>query len=356
MEVRKPLALDDEVKRRALTPFRFLRGVLCLLVLISTALMMLVYLGFVSAVIVRLFSIRYSKRMSSRIFACWLSLWPFLFEKINDTRVVFSGETVPAKESILLLANHRTEVDWMYIWDLALRKGRLGDIKKWDVDEPIMHQMLSTMNDPQDPIWLAIFPEGTDFTEQKCIQSQKYAADHGLPILTNVLLPKAKGFFVCMEKLRNSLDAVYDVTVGYKPRCPTLRDNVFGVNPSEVHIHIRRLPVSSIPDSEEEVGNWLTDTFHLKDKLLSEFYSRGHFPNEGTESELSMTKCLVNFVVALTLTSICIVLTFSSLRWLTYVLLVCVYLEFATKFNFRPSPIFCFPNLWRKDNIKQALD
>lgn len=191
MEVRKPLALDDEVKRRALTPFRFLRGVLCLLVLISTALMMLVYLGFVSAVIVRLFSIRYSKRMSSRIFACWLSLWPFLFEKINDTRVVFSGETVPAKESILLLANHRTEVDWMYIWDLALRKGRLGDIKyvlksslmnlpvfgwafhvlefipvhrKWDVDEPIMHQMLSTMNDPQDPIWLAIFPEGTDFT------------------------------------------------------------------------------------------------------------------------------------------------------------------------------------------------
>lgn len=131
---------------------------------------------------------------------------------------------------------------------------------------------------------------------------------------------------------------------------------MFGVNPSEVHIHIRRLPVSSIPDSEEEVGNWLTDTFHLKDKLLSEFYSTGHFPNEGTESELSMTKCLVNFVVALTLTSICIFLTFSSLSCLTYVLLVCVYLEFATKFNFRPSPIFCFPNLWRKDNIKQALD
>ncbi|WJX56918.1 1-acylglycerol-3-phosphate O-acyltransferase [Trifolium repens] len=39
--------------------------------------------------------------------------------------------------------------------------------------------MLSTFKDPQDPLWLAIFPEGTDFTEEKCIRSEKYAAEHG---------------------------------------------------------------------------------------------------------------------------------------------------------------------------------
>jgi lysocardiolipin and lysophospholipid acyltransferase len=27
-----------------------------------------------------------------------------------------------------------------------------------------MRWMLSTFKDPQDPLWLAIFPEGTDFT------------------------------------------------------------------------------------------------------------------------------------------------------------------------------------------------
>ncbi|XP_057550491.1 probable 1-acyl-sn-glycerol-3-phosphate acyltransferase 5 [Amaranthus tricolor] len=373
------------MKHRAITPLRFVRGGICLLVLISTAFMMLVYFGFMSAVIFRFFSIHYSRKMTSVVFASWLALWPFLFEKINKTKVVFSGETVPIKERILLLANHRTEVDWMYLWDLALRKNSLGYIKyvlksslmklpifgwsfhilefipvqrKWEIDEPIMHQMLSTLKDRHDPLWLAIFPEGTDFTEQKCIRSQKYAAEHGLPILNNVLLPKTKGFFACIDELRNTLDAVYDVTIGYKPSCPFFLDNVYGLNPSEVHIHIRRLSLSNIPDSEAGTGTWLMDTFCRKDKLLTEFYSTGHFPNEGTENELNTNNCLVNVIATLTLTTICTFLTFFSFVWFKiYVLLVCVYFTFATKLNYRPLPIFCFSNQSLKhNNIKQALD
>ncbi|WJX51517.1 1-acyl-sn-glycerol-3-phosphate acyltransferase 4 [Trifolium repens] len=88
-------------------------------------------------------------------------------------------------------ANHRTEVDWMYLWYLALQKGCIGYIKyilksslmrlpifgwaihilefipverKWEADESNMRRMLSTFKDPQDPLWLTIFPEGTDFT------------------------------------------------------------------------------------------------------------------------------------------------------------------------------------------------
>jgi lysocardiolipin and lysophospholipid acyltransferase len=56
-------------------------------------------------------------------------LWPFLFEKINTTKVVFSGDIVPSRERILLIVNHRTEVDWMYFMDLALQKGCIGYIK-----------------------------------------------------------------------------------------------------------------------------------------------------------------------------------------------------------------------------------
>ncbi|KAK3021797.1 hypothetical protein RJ639_045119 [Escallonia herrerae] len=128
----KPAAIYMQVigpKRRALTPLRVFRGVICLLVLLSTALMMLVCIGFLTAVVMRLFSIHYSRKFTSFFFGIWLALWPFLFEKINKTKVIFSGETVPARERVLLMANHRTEVDWMYLWDLALRKGRLGYIK-----------------------------------------------------------------------------------------------------------------------------------------------------------------------------------------------------------------------------------
>ncbi|XXG81326.1 hypothetical protein AAC387_Pa09g1990 [Persea americana] len=366
-EVHRPPNSNDGPRHRPLTILRIIRGLLCLVVLLSTAFMTLVYWAPVTTVMLRLFSIRGSRKATSVLFGAWLSFWPFLFEKINRTKVIFSGETVPARERVLLLANHRTEVDWMYLWDLALRKGRLGCIKyilkrslmklpifgwgfhilefisverKWEVDESNMHKMLSTFTDPHDPLWLAVFPEGTDFTEQKCMQSQKFAAENGLPILKNVLLPKTKGFFACVEALRSSLDAVYDVTIAYKHRCPFFMDNVFGIDPSEVHIHVRRILLNEIPESEDEAAAWLTETFRLKDQLLSDFYTVGHFPHQGTEGELSTVMGLVNFTLIITLTSICTFLTiFSSVWFKVYVALSCVYLSSATYFNIRPSPI-----------------
>lgn len=191
MEVGRPLKSDSRLKHRPMTPVRFLRGLICLVVFLSTAFMFLVYFVPVAVVGLRLFSTRCSRKAVSFIFGLWLALWPSLFEKINKTKVVFSGDSIPKKERVLLIANHRTEVDWMYLWNLALRKGRLGYIKyilksslmklpvfgwgfhilefiaverKWEIDEQILHQKLSTLQDRRDPLWLAIFPEGTDYT------------------------------------------------------------------------------------------------------------------------------------------------------------------------------------------------
>jgi hypothetical protein len=44
-------------------------------------------------------------------------------------------------------------------------------------------------------------------SEKKCIKSQEYASEHGLPKLEHVLLPKTKGFICCLQQLRSSLDA-----------------------------------------------------------------------------------------------------------------------------------------------------
>ncbi|KAJ6730012.1 1-ACYLGLYCEROL-3-PHOSPHATE ACYLTRANSFERASE-RELATED [Salix viminalis] len=366
-ETCKPLKTDDRLKHHPLTPFRLIRGLICLLVYLSTAFMFLVYFAPVVAVLTRLFSVHYSRKTTSFLFALWLALWPFLFEKINGTKVVFSGDLVPPKERVLIIANHRTEVDWMYLWDLALRKGCLGYIKyilksslmklpvfgwgfhvlefisverNWEVDEPVMHQMLSTFKDPQDPLWLALFPEGTDFSEQKCQRSQKFANEVGLPVLKNVLLPKTRGFCLCLEVLRGSLDAVYDVSIAYKHQLPTFLDNVFGTDPSEVHIHVRRIPAKEMPASDSEAATWLMDRFQLKDRLLSDFKAHGHFPDEGIEQELSTLRCLVNFTVVISLTALFIYLTFFSSIWFkTYVCLACACLASATRFKFRPLPV-----------------
>lgn len=190
MEITQSIKSTEGLKHFPLTPFRILRGLLCLVVYLSTAFMFLVYFVPLAAVVLRLFSVDYSRKSVSFLFGLWLGMWPFLFEKINRTRFIFSGDRVPVEERILIIANHRTEVDWMYLWNLALRKGCLGYIKyilksslmklpifgwgfhflefipvdrKWDVDESVIQQMLSTFTNPQDPLWLAIFPEGTDY-------------------------------------------------------------------------------------------------------------------------------------------------------------------------------------------------
>ena len=138
-----------------------------------------------------------------------------------------------------------------------------------------------------------------------------------------------------------SITAVYDITIAYKHCCPTFMDNVFGVAPSEVHMHVRRLTLDSIPTSEDEANTWLINTFHLKDQLLSDFHSQGHFPNQGTERDFSTLKCLVNFGAVILLTGICTYATFFSSVWFKmYVSSACVYLSSATYFNIRPLPIF----------------
>lgn len=176
---------------RPLTVYRLVRGIVCLITLVSTAFVSLVMLGPVMFVIVRAFAVHTSRKLSALIFGQWLALWPYLFEKINGTNVVFSGDTVPNAERVMVMCNHRTEVDWMYIWNLALRKGRIGSCKyamkssvrnvpifgwafhvlefllldrNWEQDQPVIESYLKSFRNTGDPFWFVLFPEGTDFT------------------------------------------------------------------------------------------------------------------------------------------------------------------------------------------------
>ena len=136
------------------------------------------------------------------------------------------------------------------------------------------------------------------------------------------------------------MTAVYDVTIGYKNNCPSFLDNVFGLDPSEVHIHVRSIPVKEIPSSEADSAAWLIDTFQLKDKLLSDFKAYGHFPDPVAEKDLSSVKCLANFMLVTFLTTIFLYLTlFSSVWFKMYIILSCSYLASATYLNIRPMPI-----------------
>lgn len=130
------------------------------------------------------------------------------------------------------------------------------------------------------------------------------------------------------------------MTIAYKNQCPSFLDNVFGVDPSEVHMHIRRIPLEEIPLSESGIASWLMDAFLLKDQLLTDFIVNGHFPNQGTEKQLSTVKCVTSCAVVIAFTGIFIYLTFFSSLWFkVYVGLAIVYLVCGTYFNIRPYPV-----------------
>lgn len=146
------------------------------------------------------------------------------------------------------------------------------------------------------------------------------------------------------------MTAVYDVTIAYKNNCPSFLDNVFGLDPSEVHMHVRRIPVKDIPASEDKASSWLINAFQLKDKLLANFKAEGNFPNPVAEEELSSVKCLANFLMVILCTAIFAYLTFCSSVWFKmYIILACAYLSSATYLNIQPMPfldfvraMFCF--------------
>lgn len=48
------------------------------------------------------------------------------------------------------------------------------------------------LNDFPLPFWLALFVEGTRFTQAKLVAAQEYAASAGLAVPRNVLIPRTK--------------------------------------------------------------------------------------------------------------------------------------------------------------------
>jgi hypothetical protein len=125
-----------------------------------------------------------------------------------------------------------------------------------------------------------MYPEGTRITDAKRAESWSFAEKNGLPRLTNVLLPRTKGFTFITDKIRPVLDCVYDVTIAYKGGPAYIRhalmDGEFQTR--AVHMHVQRIPVADLPQGEQALKQWLLERFKQKDALLAHFHQHQNFP------------------------------------------------------------------------------
>jgi 1-acyl-sn-glycerol-3-phosphate acyltransferase len=234
----------------------------------------------------------------------WWGWCVTLAERLHGTHIVVSGDDVPPEESALVVVNHQQMADITFLMAYARSKRRLGEMR-WFVKDPLkwvpgvgwglyllgsvfvrrnwaddragIERTFARIRRDRIPIWLLLFAEGTRITPPKLEKSRKIARDKGLPEPEHVLLPRPRGFVGSIIGLRDHLDAVYDVTIGYADGVPTLWQFMQGFV-TRAHLHVRRYPTASLPESEEDLSRWIFDRYREKDQLLARFYRTGSFP------------------------------------------------------------------------------
>uniref|UniRef100_A0A6A7GCV4 Phospholipid/glycerol acyltransferase domain-containing protein n=1 Tax=Hirondellea gigas TaxID=1518452 RepID=A0A6A7GCV4_9CRUS len=228
---------------------------------------------------------------------------------------VFSGDHAPKNSTSMLIGNHSGGLDFMtgvvLSQTFGVNTGRMMTFMKyslqfvptigwmnyfqgslflkrsWDADKLKLERKLTSLTtDYSKPFWVGLYPEGTRITNKKRIASHEFARGRNLPILQNVLLPRAKGFLILMEKLRSTFDSIIDVTTAYEGNPIYFRELIlYGkFNTRAVHMNIKFHPIDSVPeDVDGLLKKWLLDSFVTKDSKLEFFKENGYFDAEHFE-------------------------------------------------------------------------
>ena len=156
-------------------------------------------------------------------------------------------------ERLVMIANHQLYSDWLYLWWIAYTSRMHGHIfivlkqslkyipvigpgmmfygfifmaRNWAKDKSRMHHRLKQLttrhsgpmsgSQPLDPMWLLIFPEGTNLSANTRKGSAKWAEKQGIADLRHLLLPRSTGLQFCLSELNGSVEWVYDCTTAYE--------------------------------------------------------------------------------------------------------------------------------------------
>lgn len=156
-------------------------------------------------------------------------------------------------ERLIMIANHQIYTDWLYLWWVAYTNRMHGHIfivlketlkyvpiigpgmmfygfifmaRNWQKDKPRLQHRLQKLkarhggpmsgDNSLDPMWLLLYPEGTNLSANTRKGSAAWAAKSKIKDFEHVLIPRATGFHYCLQELRGTVEWVYDCTVAYE--------------------------------------------------------------------------------------------------------------------------------------------
>jgi 1-acyl-sn-glycerol-3-phosphate acyltransferase/preprotein translocase subunit YajC len=267
----------------------------------------------------------YTKECFAILITCLTQWWaPTVVRVSGDSSMV--GQLIKRKDGSLqcnfadrmvLMANHQLYTDWLYLWWIAYTNNMHGFIyiilkeslknipiigwgaqfynfiflsRKWEEDERTFKKHHAKLNKKGDPMWLIIFPEGTNLSPTTREKSKKWAEKNGLQDMKHQLLPRSTGLKFCLNELKDTTDWLYDCTIAYEGIPPgqygqdifTLRSSFFeGRPPKSVNMHWRRFRLADIPyENTHAFEVWLRNRWREKDYMLEYFNRNNRFPAE----------------------------------------------------------------------------
>ncbi|ROV86906.1 hypothetical protein VSDG_10103 [Cytospora chrysosperma] len=247
-------------------------------------------------------------------------------KRTTDGRVEFSFP-----ERMVMIANHQIYTDWLYLWWVGYANspqmhgylyiilkeslkyipvigpgmmfyGFIFMSRKMSVDQPRMAYRLNKLKMQHtapdgrnylNPMWLLLFPEGTNVSDNGRVRSAQWAEKSGIKDCQHMLLPRSSGMYFVLKELKGSVDYVYDCTVAYEgvPRGRfgeeyfTLSSTYLeGRAPKSVNFYWRRFRIDDMPlEDHTSFETWLRERWYEKDALMETYVSTGRFPRLPTE-------------------------------------------------------------------------
>mmetsp|Transcript_25523 Transcript_25523/g.59115 ORF Transcript_25523/g.59115 Transcript_25523/m.59115 type:complete len:332 (+) Transcript_25523:97-1092(+) len=217
------------------------------------------------------------------------------------------GPRLEGERVAVLICNHHSRVDWLFLWPLACRMvcaGRLKialkeDMKKFPffgwamqafqfvflarrnrtLDLQRIERTLSYLaHDRDEPLLLLIFPEGSDLSADNQVRDAAFAEKNGEKPYRHTLHPRTAGFAQVLRTLGDKLDCVYDATIwydrhpdeAYRHLRPSEKSLLRGTFPRSVRCHVERFGCSQLPPADDEaaLSLWLQTRWALKEAML----------------------------------------------------------------------------------------
>ena len=210
------------------------------------------------------------------------------------------GNPLQLKDKLLLISNHPTTLDFMYLLHWAKQHNRIKDIRfiakdgigtipgvgkyiketqclisrDYESDKDKIKDFCKKLSEQKSYI-LVIFPEGTTVFPESKAKSKDFSTNNDKPIFENVLYPRHRGLELILKNL--FIEQVIDLTLFYDDdkkcyKCAYDKDFLFDSYPKHGKVIEKEIPLEQI--KIENLEKLLEKTWRRKDKFIKKILEK----------------------------------------------------------------------------------